>query len=1527
MKLSNYSKNVAANSVEFESEKKYWLEKLKGDIEMSGFATNNVYDKPAKLISNNYQLKIDGNIYDGIMTMSQHSSYAVLMILISGVEFLLSRYNNNEDIIIGMPVFKQSGNLSYVNNILALRNNLRTNINFKELVKDIKSTISEAQENQNFPLSKIVELLNIKSKPIFKTMVLLKNIQNESDVEDIESDIRFMFELNNNYISLDIEYNSNLFVQDFIKQLGKHLLIYYNAVVNDPDICLCNINILDEQEENTIMGFNNNFKNIPNTTVIDMFKDKVKLNPDKIAIVYENQKLTYGQLDYKSNQLANYLIEVRKVLLEEKVGILIENSLDQIVAVIGTLKAGAAYVPIDTELPEERIKVIINDSNIRTVISSKNYIRKLNRLQWECAKMDTYICIDTKRIHDIEEEKHSDLMNKNLWEFVGENSVDEITGGGWKDSYTGKDFTKCEMDEYGDNILKKLLPYLDKSKKVLEIGCASGISMYRIAPLVSKYYGTDLSESIINVNKKRIENENIPNIKLKSLPAHKIDEIGEDSFDIVILNSVIQCFHGHNYLRKVLRKAINLLKDNGIIFVGDVMDQELKQQFIESVCNFKKNNLLKKYRTKTDWSEELFLSKGYFKDLKHDFCEIEDVKFSSKICTIENELTKYRYDCIMVINKKNSNKAKLSSRIKYQDDLNTLMKCSYKEPDLKISPKSIAYMIYTSGTTGTPKGVMIRHEALVNLCLWNNDYYNVTQDDNTTRYASFGFDASVWELFPALVAGATIHVISPKIRLDIDKLNKYFEKNNITISFLPTQICEQFQKMNNTSLRYLLTGGDKLKVYSNNKFKLSNNYGPTENTVVTTSFIVENESNNIPIGKPISNVRVYILNKNNKMQPLWAKGELCISGIGLAKGYLNNEKLTEEKFIKNPFDENSMIYKTGDLASWMPDGNIQFFGRNDQQVKIRGCRIEISDIENKINKCEYIKEAVVIARNDDNNKYLCAYYVSDKELELDYLRGYLSTQLPEYMIPSFFVKIDKLPLNSNGKINRGQLPEPFINRKNEFIPPNSEIEKSIAKSWSEILNINKISMNDNFFDLGGNSLKAIRVVSKMSADFEVSINDIFNYQTIAELSKTVTYKKDNFNNKIKKVREMYTSNVIDEYPLNYKQKLDEYEKSLDDYKNIENIDEKNDYKNILLVGATGFLGINILNELLKNTKSNIVLLVRANSINEAKKRIAQKSEHQFNTNIIENHTSRIQILCGDLLKEKFGLTHEEYNELSLKIDCIINSAAKVSHYVKYIDFYEINVHAVERLIEFALEGKRKVFNHVSTVGVASGKINDIKNFVFTENDSDVGQISNNYYTKTKIEAEKKILEANKRGLNFNIFRVGHLICDSKTGIFQENINDNGFYKTIKSLIHLEKMPNEFIRKPDFSFIDCVSRAIVLLMNVKKLNNGIYHIFNHNDIEPSYLVELLKKCDINIDLMNIDEFLDYLCEKLNDSEKAEYAENIILYSQMFNALEDTKFNILSNKTVLLLNKLGFEWPEANIDNISKLITYCRKVKFI
>ncbi len=443
---------------------------------------------------------------------------------------------------------------------------------------------------------------------------------------------------------------------------------------------------------------------------------------------------------------------------------------------------------------------------------------------------------------------------------------------------------------------------------------------------------------------------------------------------------------------------------------------------------------------------------------------------------------------------------------------------SCDNPINNFTPENLAYVIYTSGSTGRPKGVLIQHSGLLNLVFWHLNNFQVKSSDRTTQLAGTAFDAAVWELWPYLVVGASIYLIKSEFLLSPEILQEKLTSHHITISFIPTPLAEQLCLLpwsENTTLRTMLTGGDRLNSYPSNKlpFKFFNNYGPTENTVVTTSGqILPAESNSKfpPIGLPIANTQVYILDSYLQLLPIGVYGEIYIGGLSLARGYLNRPDLTSERFIANPFVANERLYKTGDLGRYLPDGNIDFLGRIDHQVKIRGFRIELGEIETVLTQHPQVQQVVVIVREDHpGNKYLTAYIVSTTEtLTSSELRQFLKEHLPEYMIPAAFVILKALPLTPNGKVDRRILPKPEITNaelETTFVAPRTALEAKLAEIWCTVLHREQVGIYDNFFELGGHSLLITSVISRIQEHFSIvlPLRSLFTAPTIAELSQLI----------------------------------------------------------------------------------------------------------------------------------------------------------------------------------------------------------------------------------------------------------------------------------------------------------------------------------------------------------------------------------------------------------------------------------------
>jgi amino acid adenylation domain-containing protein len=468
---------------------------------------------------------------------------------------------------------------------------------------------------------------------------------------------------------------------------------------------------------------------------------------------------------------------------------------------------------------------------------------------------------------------------------------------------------------------------------------------------------------------------------------------------------------------------------------------------------------------------------------------------------------------------------------------------NHTELEKKSTPHPMAYVIYTSGSTGRPKGVMVEHKNIIRLVKQPN-FIDFLSTDRILATGSLAFDISTFEIWAPLLNGTRLFLADEHLILEADKLAKLLAENKITILHLIPQLFNQLALQNIeifSGLRCFLVGGDMVRPgyinilrnkYQSNGLKILHMYGPTENTTFTTSLLIDKAYiEHIPIGKPVNNSTVYILDRYNQLQPIGIPGELCAGGAGVARGYLNNPELTAEKFERTLINHSSLViypskkfskstndqrpmtndrlYKTGDLARWTPEGNIEFIGRIDNQVKVRGYRIELLEIEHVLLNHESIREAIIVSKKDeDNSLYLCAYVMLEEPIKTSDLRDYLSTRLPDYMIPSYFIHLEQIPLTPNGKINRKALPDPEVTEAEaDYEAPHDTLEAKLVELWANVLKIKKekICINADFFDLGGHSLKATLLAAKIHQHINIKLplGKIFKLTTIKEQAQYI----------------------------------------------------------------------------------------------------------------------------------------------------------------------------------------------------------------------------------------------------------------------------------------------------------------------------------------------------------------------------------------------------------------------------------------
>ncbi len=1010
----------------------FWLEKLSNELPVLKLPLDYARKNVEEYDGSKFEFLLDAKTTNELKQVCAAEKTTLFTTLFSVFSVFLSKITGQHDMIIGTPVFGRThaglqNLIGMFVNTLAIRIASDNSMTLQTFMQSVKTEVLDALAAQDYPFESLVDKLSVERdmsrNPLFDVCLVMQNM----DIPDIEFpnltlrqldfhgntskfDLTLFIVETPEGIICSFEYKTGIFKPTTIEKFAGYFEEITRAFVNNPQQEIKDLQLISDTEKRILLKeFNaTNFEYPHVNNVMEVFKKQVAETPNATAINFEGKTLTFEELNVRSEAIANYLVHEENTKQEQAVGVLMPRGIDLFPVIYGILKAGGVYVPLGIGLPEKRLRQTIEDAEIATILSVKSELKILNRLQWECVKLRSYVCLDSDAIFNEKEAQENLLMDEQIWDHVGETSENEIEGGGWQSSYTGLAFSKEEMQEYAENVTKKVLPVLHKNSKVLEIGCASGITMYSLAPKVALYYGTDLSSVIIEKNKEKVRAEGIENIELTSLPADQIDTISEGNFDVIIINSVIHLFHGHNYFQDVLKKAIAKIHDKGYIFVGDIMDHDRKDVMMEDFEHFKNEN--PNYRTKVDWSQELFVAKDWFHDLRSSLTAFKTLQFSDKIRTIENELTKYRYDLLIEIDKSNVSHQAMEKK-KQQFDRSILEKYATGTFVNATQPNNLAYIIYTSGSTGIPKGVMIEHASLLNRIHWMQRKYPLSSEDVILQKTTLTFDVSIWELFWGAFTGASVSLLPIDAEKDPHQIIDNIQENKVTVlHFVPSMFSafldyiewnHAIEKL--TTLKYIFCSGEALgrdqirrfhQLFSNHtSTKLINLYGPTEATVDVSYHECTDEAAQkvVPIGAPIDNIQLFIVDQNLNLLPIGLEGQICIGGVGVARGYINREELTKEKFVSAPFLDNQTIYLTGDSGKWLPNGEIEFLGRIDHQVKIRGYRIELQEIENQLANIPDVGTAIVIAResatteNDvaTKNSYLAAYVTSAQRIKYD----------------------------------------------------------------------------------------------------------------------------------------------------------------------------------------------------------------------------------------------------------------------------------------------------------------------------------------------------------------------------------------------------------------------------------------------------------------------------------------------------------------------------------------------------------------
>ena len=846
-------------------------------------------------------------------------------------------------------------------------------------------------------------------------------------------------------------------------------------------------------------------------------------------------------------------------------------------------------------------------------------------------------------------------------------------------------------------------------------------------------------------------------------------------------------------------------------------------------------------------------------------------------------------------------------------------------------PTDLAYVIYTSGTTGQPKGVLIEHLGLSNLLVAYTEIYHLTRDDTVLQAANMIFDQSVWDIFNALAIGGKLCLVDEDVIRNPSKLGLYCTKQNVTVASFTPVLINELKPEEFGSLRIIDSSGeaaniDVLKLWAD-KVEVINTYGPTETTVNACSYTYRgNVMRAIPIGKPIANTQMYILNCN-QVCGVGEPGELCITGDGVGRGYLNRDNLTNEKFVPNPFGK-GLMYRTGDLCRWCSDGNVDFLGRIDDQVKIRGYRIELGDIVSAFRALTDVKDAaVIIDKSDRGVNDLFAYFTSDKKYNISRLRSDLKKILPKYMVPAYITQVEKIPITRSGKLDRKALACIKPTEISVTNPPKTETEKVLASVMCEVIGVPQIDVDESFFDAGGDSIKAIKVISAVATSMNVDMMDFFSGKTVREMCADID--KRSGRNVQERIKELINDGI------NCKQ--DSIVNSTIQAQRLEYLNtmptsyvlsrEKSCLQTYFITGCTGYLGIHILHELSRKRDNKFVLLLRGESIDQATERLQGLWEYYFGTNIPKYVMKNITIFVGELSGPLLGLNEEQYKYISSNVSSIINCAANVSHYARYESAYADNVISVKNLIELMSLSGIKTIHHISTISVSSGTPADV---FFSEDSTVTDYSSTNVYIRTKIEAENLLDNARNNGIRVFIYRVGDIQCQYQTGVFQRNIDSNAFISALKALTTLGVCPIGFETEFDYAYVDDIASACVALIDEDvNLEPCTYHVIPTKKLSLSLVIKALKKKGYSIKRVFPRTFLAQIEEGMQDPVRASIVSRLLVHSGLFDLKDSNDLEIVigCDRTNSLLKALGFEWKDVDGAALVRMIEHLESKDYL
>lgn len=861
-----------------------------------------------------------------------------------------------------------------------------------------------------------------------------------------------------------------------------------------------------------------------------------------------------------------------------------------------------------------------------------------------------------------------------------------------------------------------------------------------------------------------------------------------------------------------------------------------------------------------------------------------------------------------------------------------------ENPTALPSLDDVMILLYTSGSTGTPKGVRLTQGNLATFCQWYRRFYGLTPENRVLAYASFGFDANMMDTYPALTTGAAVCIVPEDMRLNYGQLDQYIKDKGVTHAFMTTQVGRIFStEMPGNSLWHLSMGGEKLVPFEpKGSCRYYNGYGPTETTVFATCYPMEKLEKDVPIGKALDNLKLYVLDLYGHRQPVGAAGELCIAGPQVSVGYLNRPEKTAEVFVRNPFTDDpkyDRMYRTGDIVSILEDGNVRFVGRRDGQVKIRGFRVELTEVESIIREYPGIKDATVVAFDEPaGGKFIAAYVVSDAKIDIESLNTFIRSSKPPYMVPAVTMQIERIPLNQNQKVNRRALPVPERQTATEIRLPETALQEKLCSIFSQVLGVEKVGIDESFFDLGGTSLTASRVVMKaMLENLPLVYADLFDCRTVSALEKCILEKNAVDKTMVEKNAEdaektaesgkrttgqsisnggaselkavgQDSASVQDDG--SYRQSADPCEAALRHNIPAELAHiQPGSIGNVLLTGPVGFLGIHVLKALIDKTDARVYCLMhKGKGKIEAGRMLQINLFLYFDDPMQKLMDNRIFVLEGDITDPDSlrKLPTEEF-------DTVINCAANVRHFDSDGSIERVNTYGAKVLADFCSEfGKRMI--QVSTGSVAGTADPDmaLEGVSLKECELFIGQQLDNKYIHSKYMAEQYILKAvAEEKLDAKIIRVGNLMSRYTDGEFQKNFESNNFMRQLRAYVTLGCIPVSALDAAvEFSPIDKTAEALVLLGGTDS-RFTVFQASNGHIIEMGDVVDALNDLDLPVEVVTDEEFAERIREAMDDEKKSMNISALLSYNTSKGQMRMIPYD--NHFTVKALYRLGFKWP--------------------